>query len=177
MDDIGTNYYLEAQKKVGLILLLGQDPYPKKPTSIAFCKEEKVDLFAGDCCGKTLLEGLGFSEDDFDQLESGYDIFFYLLRAHAIVFSNASSKPLENKKVATLATAFEESRERNVPLIERAVHIVTLGDVAWKCVKHFGFEEDERVRKVRHPARGGQTKVISALERLVESSRFATSGN
>ena len=96
-DDKYLNTLINQAKDLKL-LIVGQDPYPKGATGIAFCKTDKTDLFSNSCSGRFVLNSLGFNEKNTSNFKNGEAIFLYLLEK-GVAFINVSNLILRSNWV------------------------------------------------------------------------------
>lgn len=140
--------YLNYLPKVDEIkaVIIGQDPYPKDPTGIAFCKPKISDIFREYCSGKYVLNSLGLTEklvlENKELFKTPKDIFYYLFD-NGVVLINISNHILKGEFITGQSKSefnrklFEnnkdyilEAKEYNEHFIKKAEKIFLLG--RWK---------------------------------------------
>jgi len=105
------------------VCIVGQDPYPKGANGIAFCKNEFKEFFDPFCCGKDVLESLGYDEG---WIRSNYDNpieLFLRLLGEGIAFINVSRVPIGKATVSS----FIEDQSYNNAFLEKSKNIILLG--------------------------------------------------
>jgi hypothetical protein len=164
--------YLEKAQEVELfkLVLVGQDPYPKEPNGIAFCKNTFDDFFDNYCCGKEVVYSLGLSKEQMIQnYENPLHLFLDLL-AEGIAFVNVSS--------ALLKLATEESLKKdaiyNEHFLSKADKIVILGKS--KATEYFQqyYPNYKETTSVIHPSGLAKPSNLKDWNEVWENSYLQT---
>lgn len=157
--------------------IVGQDPYPHKPSGIPFCKLTFDELFRKEvegkskrCCGQDLLCSLGLSENIVRERFNAPTAVFYYLLEHGIVVLNVSYQLLDAPFVKDQTTAdfrakmfavndgkIREAYAYNRPIIEKAEKIFLLGKFKTALIFEKYYEGLNEMEILVHPSRYNAT--------------------
>jgi hypothetical protein len=123
-NNFSIEYLKEALKFDQFVLVIvGQDPYPKGANGIAFCKTTFDEFFDSYCCGKEVLYSLGYTEQFIKKNYASPIALFYDLLHKGIAFINVSSVLLKDKTIKTS----KEDKTYNLQFLTKGNKIVVLG--------------------------------------------------
>jgi hypothetical protein len=118
------------------LAIMGIDPYPTRPTGIAFCRRTWKEMLSRASAGLFVLESLGVDvyevSDETGSYRTPRDYFIYLAEEHGIVFINASNHFARARLNKDTEAYFMEAGLCNLLIIEQAQVTLLCGDIPQK---------------------------------------------
>lgn len=146
------NYFEKLKKQKEFeVIIMGKDPYPTAPNGIPFCKDTWEELCADNCCGKSVLNSLGFNlELEREKYKTPIDFFLSLIDLKIgflnLIYSYNNGKSITRKwNIEKLNSGFTVNEQ----ILNKAKNIVLCGEA--KKLKWMSKSYFEKSFEVVHP--------------------------
>lgn len=162
------------------LCVIGQDPYPKDPVGIPFCKESfENGIYVKSFSAIKVLDSLGYTEDKIQKIKQskhwikGQEFFIWLAKEQGIVFLNLSydEDKLKNKiRIKEWRSIVNSYVSTNKPILLKSKSKVLLGTTNEKLFKK---EYNIDIDIIYHPAARAKTRSLPSYKSVYTTDALA----